>query len=158
VTWHVAQLNVGRALAPLDSEQLAGFMRQLDPINALADRAPGFVWRLQTEAGNATDIKPVEGDDLFIVNLSVWESIDALRAFVYRGEHARVLRQRAQWFERMAEAIFVLWWVPAGTIPTVDEALGRLERLRVSGPTPEAFTFRSTFAPVSLAGDGAAAD
>lgn len=145
--WHIAQLNVGRALAPLDSPQLAGFMAQLDRINALADASPGFVWRLQTDAGNATDIKPVDGDDLFIVNLSVWESTEALGDFVYRSDHVGVMRQRASWFERQAEAILVLWWVPAGTIPTVDEALVRLDRLRREGPSAEAFTFRTTFPP-----------
>jgi hypothetical protein len=144
--WHLAQLNVGRLLAPIDAPAIEGFRTQLDPINALADSDPGLVWRLQTEAGNATDIRPTD-DDLFLVNLSVWRSIEALRAFTYTSGHVHVLRQRRSWFEQLADAHFVLWWVPAGHIPTVEEALDRLELLRRDGPTPAAFTFRAPFEP-----------
>jgi hypothetical protein len=144
--WHLAQLNVGRLLAPLESETLSGFVAQLAPINALADGSPGFVWRLQTEAGDATSIRPTE-DDMFLINLSVWSSIEALRAFVYTSAHVHVLRQRRSWFEQLATSHMVLWWVPAGHIPTPDEALERLERLRRDGPTPAAFTFRAPFEP-----------
>ena len=144
--WHLAQLNVGRLLAPVDAPEIAGFVAALDPVNALADAHPGFVWRLQSEAGNATDIRPTE-DDLFLVNLSVWTSIESLRAFVYTTAHVHVLREKRAWFEGHVEAHLVLWWVPAGHIPSVDEALGRLDRLRRDGPTPAAFTFRSPFAP-----------
>lgn len=144
--WHLAQLNVGRMVAPLDAPEIDGFRAQLDPINALADADPGLVWRLQTEAGNATDIRPTD-DDLFLINLSVWRSIEALRAFTYTSGHVQVLRQRRSWFEQLAEAHLVLWWVPAGLIPTIDEALARLDRLRRDGPTPAAFTFRAPFAP-----------
>lgn len=144
--WHLAQLNVGRMLAPVDSPMIAGFRAQLDPINTLADADPGLVWRLQTEAGNATDIRPTD-DDLFLINLSVWRSIEALRAFTYTSAHVHVLRQRRSWFEQVAEAHLVLWWVPAGHIPSIDEALDRLARLRSDGPTPAAFTFRAPFAP-----------
>jgi Domain of unknown function (DUF3291) len=143
---HLAQLNVGRLLAPLDSETLSGFVAELDPINELADRSPGFIWRLQTEAGNATSIRPTE-DDLFLINLSVWSSLEALRAFVYTTAHVHVLRKRRSWFEQLAASHMVLWWVPAGHIPTTDEALDRLERLRRNGPTPAAFTFRTPFEP-----------
>ena len=143
--WHLAQLNVGRSLEPLDTPTMQGFMDALDPINALADVASGFVWRLQTEEGNATDIKPLADDPLFILNLSVWESLDALGDFVYRSDHVAIMRQRAQWFERMTEAIVVLWWVPVGTVPTVTDALERLDHLRRHGPTPEAFSFRQPF-------------
>ncbi len=142
--WHLAQLNVGRLLAPVDSPGIAGFVVQLEPINALADGHPGFVWRLQTDAGDATSIRPTE-DDLFLINMSVWTSLEALRAFTYTTAHVQVLRDRRSWFERLASAHLVLWWVPAGHIPTVDEALDRLERLRRDGPTPAAFTFRSPF-------------
>jgi hypothetical protein len=145
VTWHLAQLNVGRSLEPLDTPTMQGFMDALDPINALADVAPGFVWRLQTDGGNATDIKAIPDDPLFILNMSVWESLETLGDFVYRSDHVAIMRQRAQWFERMAEAIVVLWWVPAGTIPTVTDALERLDHLRRHGPTAEAFTFRQPF-------------
>jgi hypothetical protein len=144
--WHLAQLNVGRMVAPLDAPEIDGFRAQLDPINALADADPGLVWRLQTEAGNATDIRPTE-DDLFLINLSVWRSIEALRAFTYTTAHVQVLRQRRAWFEQLAAAHLVLWWVPAGHIPSIEEALARLDRLRREGPTPAAFTFRTPFAP-----------
>jgi hypothetical protein len=151
--WHLAQLNVGRMVAPLAAPEIAGFRAQLDPINALADADPGLVWRLQTEAGNATDIRPTD-DDLFLINLSVWRSIEALRAFTYTSGHVQVLRQRRSWFEQLADAHLVLWWVPAGHIPTIDEALARLDRLRRDGPTPAAFTFRAPFAPkADLPGD-----
>jgi hypothetical protein len=144
--WHLAQLNVGRMVAPLDAPEIDGFRAQLDPINALADADPGLVWRLQTGSGNATDIRPTE-DDLFLINLSVWRSIEALRAFTYTSAHVQVLRQRRSWFEQLAAAHLVLWWVPAGHIPSIDEALARLDRIRREGPTPAAFTFRTPFAP-----------
>jgi hypothetical protein len=119
-------------------------MALLDPINAVADRSPGFVWRLQTEEGNATAI-PVLGDDRLIVNMSVWESIDQLAEFVYRsGDHLAVMRRRRQWFDRI-KVFMALWWVPAGHHPTVAEAEERLEHLRVHGPTTFAFTFRQRF-------------
>jgi hypothetical protein len=144
--WHLAQLNVGRLLAPVEAPAMEGFRAQLEPVNALADAYPGFVWRLQTESGNATDIRPTE-DDLFLINMSVWESIEALRAFTYTTAHVQVLRERRSWFERLATAHLVLWWVPAGHVPTIDEAMVRLERLRRDGPTPAAFTFRAPFGP-----------
>jgi hypothetical protein len=155
--WHLAQLNVGRLLAPVGSPTIRGFRVQLDPINALADADPGLVWRLQSEAGNATDIRPTE-DDLFLINLSVWRSIEALRAFTYTTAHVHVLRERRSWFEQLAAAHLVLWWVPAGHIPTVDEALDRLDRLRRDGPTPAAFTFRAPFAPEAESPDDALVD
>ncbi len=145
-TWHLAQLNVGRILAPLDSDTLAGFVAELDPINALADAAPGFVWRLQTDGGNATDLRPTE-DDMFLINMSVWASLESLRAFTYTTAHTQVLRRRREWFEQLAAAHMVLWWVPTGHIPTIPEALERLDRLRRDGPSPAAFTFRTPFQP-----------
>jgi heme-degrading monooxygenase HmoA len=141
----LASLNVGRLLAPLDSPQIAEFVAQLEPINRLADGSPGFVWRLMTAEGDATALRPFE-DDLMLVNLAVWESLESLRAFVYSSAHIEVLRQRREWFERLAAAHMVLWWVEPGHIPTVDEAIDRLERLRHDGPTPAAFTFRTPFA------------
>jgi hypothetical protein len=155
-THHLAQLNIGRILAPLDDEQMAGFVNELEPINAIADAAPGFVWRLQTEDGDATGIRAFD-DDMLLVNMSVWESVEALADFTYSAEHRDILRGRRQWFEKVTEAIFVLWWVPAGTIPTVDEAKERLEHLREHGPTPEAFTFRTAFpSPGTPAGEAQA--
>lgn len=151
--YQVAQLNIGRMLAPLDSEQMAGFVNALEPVNALADGAPGFVWRLQTEDGDSTAIRPYD-DDMMIVNMSVWQSVDALAAFAYRSDHRHVMVQRRKWFERMAEAYMVLWWVPTGQRPSVAEAKERLELLRRDGPTPAAFTFRKPFPPPDHEADG----
>src|SRR5688572_24209334 len=148
-TWQLAQLNVGRLLAPLESDTLAGFVAALEPIDALADGHPGFVWRLQTDAGDATSIRPTD-DDLFLINMSVWSSLETLRAFVYTTAHVQILRQRRAWFEQLATSHMVLWWVPAGHIPTVEEALARLDGLRRDGPTPAAFTFRSPFEPEAI--------
>ena len=149
--FHLAQLNVARVLAPLDSPVMADFVAQLGEINALADAAPGFVWRLQTEDGDATAVRPY-GDEI-IVNMSVWESLEALRAYVYRGGHVEVMRRRREWFSRLAESYLVLWWVPAGHRPTVPEAVARLEALRRDGPTPHAFTFHTAFAAPGNVGD-----
>lgn len=152
---HLAQLNVARLLAPLDSPQLSGFVAGLEPINELADGSPGFVWRLQTDEGDATSIRAFD-DDMLIVNMSVWESAEALAAFTYRSDHLAVMRRRREWFEGMAEAHLVLWWVPAGHVPDVEEAKERLDLLRRVGPSPEAFTFRAMYPfgedePVSVA-------
>jgi Domain of unknown function (DUF3291) len=141
---HIAQLNVGRAIAPLDSPQLADFMNWLDEINAVAERSPGFIWRLQGDNGNNTELK-VSDDPLFIVNLSLWESIDDLHAFTYRSDHRTVFARRYDWFERAAGPNVVLWWQPAGTIPDVHDALERLRRLAELGPTAEAFSFKQPF-------------
>jgi hypothetical protein len=140
---HVAQVNIGRLLAPLDAPELADFVEALDPVNALADVAPGFVWRLQTEDGDATALRVF--DEYTLVNMSVWESIDALADFVYRSHHVDVMRRRREWFERPTEAFLALWWVPAGTVPTLADAEQRLVHLRTHGPTPEAFTLRDPF-------------
>jgi hypothetical protein len=142
--YRLAQLNISRIRVPLDSPQLSEFVAALEPINALADKSPGFVWRLQTEEGNATSIRAFD-DDMMLVNVSVWESLDALSAFVYQSDHRAVMLQRRQWFERPADASVVLWWVPADHIPSVDEAKQRLELLRQHGPGPEAFTFATAF-------------
>lgn len=144
--FHLAQINVGRLLAPIDDPQIAGFVDALVPINALAEASPGYVWRLQSDAGNATSIHLTD-DDLFIINLSVWESIEALQAFVYSTAHVEILRLRRAWFERHVEAHFALWWIEAGSLPDPTEALERVGRLRRLGPTPDAFTFRTPFGP-----------
>ena len=140
----IAQLNVGRAVAPLDDAVMADFMNWLDEINALAERSPGFVWRLQGDNGNNTSLK-VSNDPLFIVNLSVWSSIETLSDFTYRSAHKSVFKQRYDWFERQDRPNMVLWWQPAGVTPTAEEALARLDRLTALGPTPEAFTFKEPF-------------
>ncbi len=143
---HLAQLNIARLLAPLDSPQLAGFVGSLAEINALAEAAAGFVWRFQTEAGDATALRPYD-DDRILVNFSVWDSPEALHQFVYRTGHAEVMRRRREWFERLSEGYTVLWWVPAGHRPTIEEAIERLERLRTLGETEAAFSFRRLYSP-----------
>jgi hypothetical protein len=145
-TFHLAQVNIALPREPLDAPLLAEFVDQLGPVNAGADVAPGFVWRLQTEDGDATGIRAFD-DDRLIVNMSVWESLEALRAFVYRdAAHLAVLRRRREWFERM-ESFLVLWWIPAGHRPSVAEAEDRLALLRAFGPSTDAFTFRRHFPP-----------
>lgn len=143
---HIAQINIGRARHAVDGPELASFMELLDPVNELADNSPGFVWRMQTEDGNNTALRPCE-DDRIIVNMSVWESIEALWEFVYGGFHLEVMRRRREWFERFESTYLALWWVPAGTEPTVDDAKPRLGSLDTHGPTPYAFTFKRRFAP-----------
>jgi hypothetical protein len=144
--FHLAQVNLARPKEPVDAPLLGEFVAGLDPVNARADAAEGFVWRLQDEAGNATAI-PVFDDAALIVNLSVWTSIEALRGFVYGdAEHRSYMRRRREWFHKL-ESFLCLWWIPAGQVPTVAEAEARLTRLRADGPTPEAFTFQVTFPP-----------
>jgi hypothetical protein len=140
--YELAQMNVARLRAPLDSPQLADFVAALDRINAMADGSPGFVWRLQDESGNATGLHPM-GEDI-IVNMSVWQDPRSLQAFVYRGDHAGVMRRRREWFEKM-DLYLVLWWVPRGHRPTAAEGIERLELLRSRGPGAEAFTFGTLF-------------
>jgi len=144
--WHIAQMNVGTVRFPTEDPRLAGFMNRLDEINALAEASPGFVWRLQSDQGNATDIVLTD-NPLFLVNMSVWESVEALFAFVYRTSHQGVMAQRREWFERPDEEYQVLWWIPAGTTPTPQDGLERLRHLQQHGPSPHAFTFRQKFAP-----------
>jgi hypothetical protein len=146
VTLHLAQFNIARMRGTLEDPVMRGFVARLDEINALADGSPGFVWRLQTEAGNATYLRPY-GDERIIVNMSVWKSIEDLRNFVYRGDHAEVLRQRAEWFEKLEQPVVALWWVPVGHRPSIDEAKKRIAHLQERGPTPFAFTFRTPFPP-----------
>ena len=144
---HLAQVNIARMLGPIDSTVMAGFVARLDDINALADGWPGFVWRLQGEGNNATDLRPFE-DNMLIVNLSVWESLQALKDYVYKSDHVNIFRRRKEWFEPMKEMHMALWWVSQGHIPTVQEAKERLEHLRTHGPTLHAFTFAKPFEPI----------
>ena len=142
--WHLAQLNVARAIEPLDSPRLAEFVAALEGVNALADAAPGFVWRLQGDDGDSTQIR-VDPDPQLLVNMSVWTGPEALFEFVYRSGHTGIMVRRREWFERPAQAHQVLWWIPAGHVPTTAEGLERLERLRRDGPGPEAFTFKQRY-------------
>ena len=142
--YHLAQINVARLIAPIDDPRIADFVAQLDGINALAEASPGFVWRLKSDSGNATDI--AYNDDPFVIpNMSVWESVEALRNFVYRSQHTNVLKDRAKWFEKMDKPYYCLWWIPAGHIPTVAEARERLEHYQLHGPTPYSFWFQKLF-------------
>ncbi|HEX2619793.1 MAG TPA: DUF3291 domain-containing protein [Phototrophicaceae bacterium] len=145
-TYHLAQLNIGRMLGYRDDPIVAGFFARLDEINALAEAAPGFVWRLQTEEGDATSIHAFD-DDLLLINMSVWESVETLHQFAYYSQHVELYRQRQEWFHKLSEAILVMWWIPAGTIPTIEEAKAKLEHLRQHGATPEAFNFKNCFSP-----------
>ena len=138
--WHLAQVNVALPLEPLDSPRMAAFMAALEPVNAVADASRGFVWRLQTEDGDATAIRAFGGR--LMINMSVWESVEALRAYVYGDAHAAVLRRRREWFARLGEPETALWWIPAGAIPTIADAEERLGHLRARGPSPRAFTLR----------------
>jgi heme-degrading monooxygenase HmoA len=140
----LAQLNIGRLIAPQDDPRVAEFMDALEPINALADASQGFVWRLQDDTGNATSIQAFD-DESIIVNMSVWETLADLRAFVYATEHKRYLARRREWFQVFDGLLLVLWNVPDGHIPTVAEAGERLRHLEQHGPTPHAFTFREAF-------------
>ncbi|WP_043268589.1 DUF3291 domain-containing protein [Streptomyces sp. CT34] len=151
--FHLAQVNIGRTVAPLDSPELAEFVAQLPEINALAERSPGFVWRMVDDEGaDATGLRPDENDDLLLVNCSVWESVEALRNFAYHTDHLRVLSRRREWFQGRAEAYQALWWIPAGHHPSVAEAMERVAMVREHGPGPGAFTFRNPYpAPAEAA-------
>lgn len=142
--YQLPQVNIGRIKAPLDDPQMAGFMGRLDEINRLADDSPGFVWRLQTDAGNATYFRPY-GDERLLMNMSVWESVESLRNYVYKTAHAELLRQRQAWFEKLTSVYLTLWWVPRGHVPSIDEAKERLAYLEEHGPTEFAFNFRTVF-------------
>ena len=148
--YELAQLNIGIIRGPIDSPVMAEFVASLDRINALAEATPGFVWRLQTDEGNATAIRPYP-DENIAVNMSVWRDVESLNAFVYRSDHVEIMRRRREWFQRMTEQFLVLWWVRRGHRPSVQEAIARLDTLRANGPTPAAFTFRQTFPPPDAA-------
>jgi hypothetical protein len=143
---HIAQVNIGRMRGSLDDPVMAEFVARLAEINALADGSHGFVWRLQTSEGNATYLRPYD-DDRILFNLSVWETVEDLRDYVYRSAHAEVLRRRADWFEKFGRPAVALWWIPTGHLPSIDEAKKRLAHLQEQGPTAFAFTFRALFPP-----------
>ncbi len=148
MTHHLAQLNIAVPRFPTDDPRMDGFMSALDEINALADRSPGFVWRLVGEGSNdATELRADLDGQEQMVNLAVWEDVESVWNYVYRSDHLDYLRQRREWFEAPAGPVIVCWWVPAGELPTVEEGMERLALLREHGPTPEAFTFRDRFDP-----------
>lgn len=141
--FELAQLNIGYLKAPIDSPVLADFVANLERINLLADASDGFRWRLQTDEGNATSLRPF-GNDV-IVNMSVWRDLDALRQYVYNSAHTEIMRRRREWFAHAPQAYVVLWWVPSGHRPSLSEAAERLEQLRQHGPSSTAFTFGKFF-------------
>ena len=146
--YQIAQINIARMLAPIDDPIMAEFVAQLAPVNALADSSPGFVWRLQSESGDATSIQ-IYDDDLIIINLTVWESVDALCEFVYKGPHNVVLRDRKRWFEKFDGPYYALWWIPVGHLPSPEEGKERLDYLREHGDSAYAFSFRKFFSQPS---------
>jgi hypothetical protein len=141
---NLAQVNVAKMLGPIDGPVMAGFVANLDPVNALAESSEGFLWRLKTDDNNATSIKMYD-DDFLIVNMSVWKDIDALFKFVYNSNHVEVFKRKKEWFERMPQMHMACWYVPAGYNPTVVDAAKRLEHLRTKGETPHAFSFKKRF-------------
>ena len=142
--YHLAQINVGKILGPIDSPVMSEFVANLDRINALAEDSDGFIWRFKDETNNATNMKFFE-DDLMILNMSVWENVDALYQFTYQSMHAEILKRRKEWFERMTDIFMALWYVPAGIIPTPADALERLEHLKKFGNSPYSFSFKKRF-------------
>ncbi len=146
--WHLAQCNVARAKGPTDGAVMAEFMAALDEINGLADDAPGFVWRLQDDStGNLTDLRVFDDEEL-LINLSVWESVDALKAYTYQSAHGPYVKRRREWFTKPVDLpVLVMWWIPAGERPTAAEGRVRLERLGAEGPSRHAFTFARRFDP-----------
>jgi len=142
--WRIAQMNVASALYPLEDSRMVRFVEQLDETNALAEASEGFIWRLQSASGNATDIK-IADDPTLIINMSVWRNVESLFEYAYKSAHRRVVADRRKWFKQPGGAFQVLWWVPKGHTPTVDEGLNKLELLREKGPTCEAFDFKVKF-------------
>ena len=138
--YQLAQVNVAKGIANTDSEIMIGFVTRLDEINALADHSAGFIWRLQSEEGDATSID-VFDDEMMLINMSVWDGIDSLKTFVYRTVHVELIRDREAWFSKLGVAHQALWWIPAGHIPSEEEAKEKLEQIRQNGPGQEAFTF-----------------
>ena len=145
-TMQLAQVNIGRTRGEMSDPVMAGFVSRLEEVNALAERSPGFVWRLQTEDGDATAVRPYE-DRRILINLSVWSDLASLRNYVYRTDHAEVMRRRREWFERLERVYVALWWVPAGHRPSVEEAVARLAHLEGHGPSGFVFGFAQPFGP-----------
>ena len=144
--YHLAQINIAKSRATRDSEIMKGFIDRLDEINRVADNSPGFIWRLQTDEGDATTIQAFD-DPLLLVNMSVWEDIDSLKSFVYKSLHVELIQDRDAWFKKMRESHQALWWVPEGHLPCVNEAKEKHGYLQANGPSEIAFTFSKSFAP-----------
>lgn len=151
---HLAQLNIAKAKYSLEAPEIKEFVDNLEPINQLAESSDGFIWRLKDDTGDATDIQAFD-DPNIIINMSVWDSIDALKNFMFRTHHRDFLRRKKEWFENIPEDSYVLWWIAEGHIPTVEEALEKLEYLRKNGDTPNAFSFKSNFSEAEFREVGA---
>ena len=143
--FHLAQINIARAIYSLDDPLMKDFVERLDEVNALADDSPGFIWRLKADDGGASSYLRVTDDDKLLINISVWESIESLKEYVYRSHHGKVYGARRKWFEPPGKSPLALWWIPAGEIPIVEEGFRRLELLRSNGSSPAAFTFKELF-------------
>jgi hypothetical protein len=141
---HLAQLNIAKPKFHLEAPEIADFVNNLDPINAIAESSPGFIWRLQDESGDATNIQAFDDPEI-IVNMSVWESVDSLKGFMFKTHHIDFLKRKKEWFYPLDEAAYVLWWIPQGHIPSVEEAVARLMHLRENGESAHAFSFKSNF-------------
>ncbi|WP_020598811.1 DUF3291 domain-containing protein [Spirosoma panaciterrae] len=147
MTYHLAEINIAKMKGvSIDDPVMAEFADNLDRVNALAENSAGFVWRLKDESNNATSISPFD-DEQVIINLSVWENLESLKAFTYKTFHTDFLKRRAEWFHRFGTVYMALWWVPAGHLPTVQEAVDKLAYLQENGTTELAFDFKKTYAP-----------
>ena len=142
--YRLAQINIAEAKAEMDTEVMAGFVARLENINALADSSPGFIWRLQSEDGDSTAIR-VFDSALLLINISVWETLESLKNFVYKSAHVELIQDRDAWFDKFKSAHQALWWIPEEHIPTVEEGKERLEHIQLNGPTEYAFTFARPF-------------
>ncbi|UPR34322.1 DUF3291 domain-containing protein [Vibrio cyclitrophicus] len=140
----LAQLNIALAKYPLDAPEIKEFVDNLELVNGIAESSEGFVWRLKDESGDATNIQAFD-DPNMIVNMSVWDSVDSLKNFMFRTHHRDFMRRKGDWFQRLPEDTYVLWWIEEDHIPTLEEAIERLEHLREIGDTPYAFTFKTNF-------------
>ncbi|NOJ14286.1 DUF3291 domain-containing protein [Vibrio splendidus] len=140
----LAQLNIALAKYPLDAPEIKEFIDNLELVNGIAESSEGFVWRLKDESGDATNIQAFD-DPNMIVNMSVWDSVDSLKNFMFRTHHRDFMRRKGDWFHRLPEDTYVLWWIEADHIPTLEEAIERLEHLREIGDSPYAFTFKTNF-------------
>ena len=138
---HLAELNVGRLRAPTDDPRVAEFMDNLDRINGMGKRMPGFVWMMEGSGapGTGNTEAKIDGDPQFVANLTVWQDFESLRTFVYKTLHLKFMERRAEWFEQLKTRHFVMWWVPEGHQPSLDEALARLKHLQENGDSEDAF-------------------
>jgi hypothetical protein len=144
--FQLAEINIAKAKGPMDAEVMKVFSDNLEPINQIAESSPGFVWRLKDDSGNATGIQPYDDPDM-IINLSVWESIETLKAFMFKTHHIDFLKRKKEWFNDMSEANYALWWVPLGHQPDIEEAKSRLLHLQKNGESKQAFSFKKIYEP-----------